>query len=255
MSKETPLYLTKQLISYMGNKRKIVPYLEDIIVDIKQKLNVDKLICFDGFSGSGVVSRLLKEHSSILVANDIEPYAETLNRCYLANRSDICEAQIKHYIDLANNPDIRKKYKSYKGIIRQNYCPKKSSKIEPKERVFYTIRNGEIIDAIRNFIKIEISPEYRVYILAQLIVKSSVHSNTCGLFNGFYKKDGVGHYGGKNSNDLNRICKNTCLQKDMKTKSNISPLDIIKYNDSLKEKLFITDTFKNNEIMIFLIVK
>ena len=45
MSKETPLYLTKQLISYMGNKRKIVPYLEDIIVDIKQKLdeNYDKL--------------------------------------------------------------------------------------------------------------------------------------------------------------------------------------------------------------------
>ena len=118
---------------------------------------------------------------------------------------------IKHYIDLANNPDIRKKDKSYKGIIRQNYCPKKSSKIEPKERVFYTIRNGEIIDAIRNFIKIEISPEYRVYILAQLIVKSSVHSNTCGLFNGFYKKDGVGHYGGKNSNDLNRICKDIVL--------------------------------------------
>ena len=36
----------------------------------------------------------------------------------------------------------------------------------------------------------------------------------------------------------------------MKIKSNVSPLDIIKNND-FKEKLFVTDTFKNNESSIY----
>lgn len=53
--------------------------------------------------------------------------------------------------------------------------------------------------------------------------------------------------------DINRICKNTCFQKDMEIKSNMSPLDIIKMNDELKEKLIITETFKNNDIIHILI--
>jgi len=53
--------------------------------------------------------------------------------------------------------------------------------------------------------------------------------------------------------DINRICKNICLQKDMKIKSNISPVDIIKKNNELKDKLFITEIFKNNKIIHILI--
>ena len=37
--------------------------------------------------------------------------------------------------------------------------------------------------------------------------------------------------------DINSICKNICLQKDMKIKSNISPVDIIKKNNELKTVL------------------
>ena len=53
--------------------------------------------------------------------------------------------------------------------------------------------------------------------------------------------------------DINRICKNTCLQKDKKLKSNISPLTIIKKNEDLKNKLYITKIFENNEIIHILI--
>ena len=53
--------------------------------------------------------------------------------------------------------------------------------------------------------------------------------------------------------DINRMCKNICLQKDMKVKSNISPLEIIKKNNELKDKLFITENFKNNTIIYILI--
>ena len=60
-------FLNSQIITYIGNKRKILSYLKDIIIEIKQKLNKDKLIMCDGFSGSGIVSRLLKEHASLAV--------------------------------------------------------------------------------------------------------------------------------------------------------------------------------------------
>ena len=36
-----------------------------------------------------VVSRYLKRHSYRIVANDLEPYAEVINRCYLANREEL----------------------------------------------------------------------------------------------------------------------------------------------------------------------
>jgi DNA-directed RNA polymerase II subunit RPB1 len=53
--------------------------------------------------------------------------------------------------------------------------------------------------------------------------------------------------------DINRICKNICLQKDEDIISNISPLYILEKNDELKEKLFITELFKNNKIIKILI--
>ena len=53
--------------------------------------------------------------------------------------------------------------------------------------------------------------------------------------------------------DINRICKNTCLQKDKDILSNMSPLKIIKRNNELKEQIFVTNTCKNNVIIHILI--
>ena len=52
--------------------------------------------------------------------------------------------------------------------------------------------------------------------------------------------------------DINRLCKNKCLQKD-KILSNVSPLYILKQNEELKEKLNLTESFKNNKIIQILI--
>jgi len=53
--------------------------------------------------------------------------------------------------------------------------------------------------------------------------------------------------------DINRICKNKCSNKDDVDVSNVSPLYILEKNKELKEKLFITDIFKNNKIIQILI--
>ena len=52
--------------------------------------------------------------------------------------------------------------------------------------------------------------------------------------------------------DINRICKNKCLQKEP-CKSNVSPLYILEENNKLKDKLFVSVTFKNNKIIGILI--
>ena len=92
-------YLSSQLITYLGNKRKLVQYIEEEIVTIQQLLGRN-LISFDGFSGSGVVARMLKYHSDILCVNDMEPYSHIINQCYLSNPS---EKKVKEIEGLSMN--------------------------------------------------------------------------------------------------------------------------------------------------------
>ena len=81
------VYLRKQIITYMGNKRKFISIIGQIIDDIKTELNADNLVLADGFSGSGIISRLLKVKGDSLYVNDIAGYSETLNKCYLSSPS------------------------------------------------------------------------------------------------------------------------------------------------------------------------
>ena len=65
-------YLEQDLITYLGNKRKLVGYIEDTILELAKTLKKDKLAILEPFSGSGSVSRMLKLHSIHLVVNDLE---------------------------------------------------------------------------------------------------------------------------------------------------------------------------------------
>ena len=88
------LYLKKQIITYMGNKRKLLGQISEIIEMVKSELG-GEIISGDAFSGSGIVSRLLKTKSKKLFVNDIAGYSETLNKCYLDTPSPIKIEQIK----------------------------------------------------------------------------------------------------------------------------------------------------------------
>ena len=47
------------MLTCIGNKRKLVRQIRNIIIELKQSLQKDKLSFVDGFLGSGVVSRAL----------------------------------------------------------------------------------------------------------------------------------------------------------------------------------------------------
>lgn len=196
-------YLSKQIITYMGNKRKILPHIENILLDIKQQLHKDELVCGDGFSGSGVVSRLMKLHSKTLYVNDIAGYSKTLNLCFLSNVSCQEQENIQEAIHIANDYVNHISDKDNPKYIQKYWCPK-TKQVKKEERVYFTRENGERIDNYRYFIE-NFDCKYRYFLLASLLVECSIHNNTGGHFAAFYKKDGVGHFGGKNANDLQRI--------------------------------------------------
>jgi adenine-specific DNA-methyltransferase len=98
------------------------------------------------------------------------------------------------------------------GIIRELYAPKDESNIQADDRVFYTVRNAQYIDTMRQLITI-IPEEEQKYFLAPLLSEASIHSNTSGVFKGFYKnkKTGLGQFGGMNQDALFRITGNINL--------------------------------------------
>ncbi len=194
-------YYSTQLITYLGNKRSLLPFLNSGFRAVQDKLGKEKLICLDGFAGSGVVSRLLKTISSELHTNDLEDYSFTCNSAFLKNKSDVSKKKLIKYIDFLNE---NKRYSDEIGFIRGNYAPKDDNNVQLGERVFYTNDNARIIDNVRELLN-DFPEPYRTLCLAALLVKASIHNNTSGVFKGFHKKDGIGHFGGKGENALTRI--------------------------------------------------
>ncbi len=199
---ENPKYLTEQIITYIGNKRSLLGFIAKGINTVKKRLNKNKLTCFDVFAGSGVVSRALKSHSSILYSNDLEDYVNVINSCYLANRSEVNFSGLTYYYKLLRT-QIRKSMAP--GFITEMYSPKDEANIQPGERVFYTRRNAMYIDTARRLIE-DVPHHMKNFFIAPLLYEASVHNNTSGVFKGFYKnKEGIGQFGGTGRNALVRI--------------------------------------------------
>ncbi|MDR0706361.1 MAG: DNA adenine methylase, partial [Treponema sp.] len=127
-------YLTKQIITYIGNKRSLMKFIERGVYLVQKKLGKSKLAVFDVFSGSGVVARRFKQYASFLLVNDMEKYAALINSCYLTNASDINMNSLKKwYHDIMSaitNSPLKE------GIITKLYAPGNDNNIRRNDRVF-----------------------------------------------------------------------------------------------------------------------
>ena len=202
-------FFGSHLITYIGNKRRLLPFLYKGFSKIRDQIGKNKLVVFDGFVGSGATARLLKAFASEIHVNDLEDYSETVNRAYLANKSEIKIEELEKHIDWLNKNKLKIKSNEL-GFIEKNYAPKNDKNVQDGERVFYTNINARIIDNVRKLID-EIPEPYRHFCLAALLVKASVHNNTSGVFKGFHKRNGIGHFGGQGENALTRIMQEISL--------------------------------------------
>lgn len=199
---EDESYLTQQIITYIGNKRSLLPFIGKGLEIAKKRLGKNKLVSLDLFSGSGIVSRYLKQHSSIVFANDLETYSKFSNICYLTNKKDVDFKELNYQKEIISQ---KIKANPRPGFITELYSPIDEKNITERDRCFYTRRNAIFLDTARQFID-ELPKELFVYFLAPLLARASVHANTSGVFKGFYKNaDGIGQYGGSGENALTRI--------------------------------------------------
>ena len=176
-------FIHQPMITYIGNKRKLIGEIEKVVKRLQPET------CVDAFSGSGVVARMLLSHSKKLYVNDLELYCEILSKCFLVTPSWADTDDITRYIEEMNAcPDKV-------GLFTEMYAS--------QERQFYTPENGRRIDGMLDYIEKCVPEHLRPYCLGPLLVKASIHTNTSGVFKGFHK----GGWGGREGHAIDRITK------------------------------------------------
>jgi len=198
-------FIFQPMISYLGNKRKLIGHIEKYLVKCKPKT------ALDGFCGSGVVARMMKGHVKRLYVNDLEPYSIAIQRGYLANITTGDREKLEEFIESLNvrvDELVKSRKKPGISVISRYYSPKDSNSILEGERCFYSTENGLRIDHYIGLLASLLSTAPSIFLdaaIANLLVKCSIHTNTSGVFKAFYKADGIGHWGGYKEHDLQRI--------------------------------------------------
>lgn len=197
------MYLKNQIITYIGNKRSLLDFIGYAYDTAVKRLGKKDLSCFDGFSGSGIVSRFFKEKgASKVIANDLELYAKIISECYLSNKSEVDLLQIENLTKFLESTKLSgdSSFSYPTGIIELFYAPEDDNNIRQFERVFYTNSNAKILDNTR-------ARTENIYVLAPLLAEASIKTNTSGVFKGFHKDSHtkIGKFGGTKEAALSRI--------------------------------------------------
>lgn len=164
-------------MNYIGSKNKLSNFLFETITSVTGDLT-NQIFC-DLFAGTGIVGRTFKPHVGKVIANDVEFYSYVLNRNYIQN-TETLEAEI--FIEKLNN------LKGKKGFIFQNYAEGGS-----EGRLYFTAKNGQKIDAIRQQIEIwktseEIRENTYYFLLASLLESADKVANTASVYGAYLKK-------------------------------------------------------------------
>jgi adenine-specific DNA-methyltransferase len=189
----TEEYIHQPMLTYLGNKRKLLDFIEEQVLSVKKKLKKDKLVMMDGFSGSGVVSRMLSTHASELHSNDLEYYAYIVANCYVTQPTKAQQEKIAAHIETMN--ELAEKGPYLEGIMTKYYAPKNTESPKAGEVCFFTRENAKIIDTLRNYIEKKVEDDLTDWLLGPLVVQASVHANTMGHTMAFFKdKNNVGTF-------------------------------------------------------------
>jgi adenine-specific DNA-methyltransferase len=202
----TQPYLRSQIIPYIGNKRRLLGFLDRVFEEIEGRRPVR--VFADPFAGSGAVSRLARVRGWRVLANDWEPFCLEINRCHLGLDAAVLPrlfgGGLERTLEALNAlppPPAAQRY------VARHYAPRETVSADyRRERLFYTTENALRIDAVRACID-EMAPAgdparaaERSVLLAGLLHGAAVHANTSGVFKAFHKG-----FGGHGREALSRI--------------------------------------------------
>ncbi|MEK6796474.1 MAG: DNA adenine methylase [Spirochaetota bacterium] len=201
-------FLKEALIAYIGNKRRLIPFIRSVIAPLLPSLPA-KPTFLDPFSGSGSVSRLARAMGFTVHANDWEYYSYVMNRPHMTlsagdesllfDHIGGLSAVLHHFNTLPAVPPDDEYLAAY-------YAPESDEHPDiVNERMFYTRRNAKRLDAMRTELERmralgTIGEDAFYYLLAAIVYEAATHANTSGVFKGFHAG-----FGGKGKDALVRI--------------------------------------------------
>jgi adenine-specific DNA-methyltransferase len=208
-------YLSQQLPAYIGNKRSLLGFLREVFLQLSQGFDQNKaqLRFFDGFAGTGAVSRLAKFMGFSVYSNDWEHYSWIMNSAFLKANQDfksigfLNRGGFKKVLDLLNDPSIFPVEDI--SYLETYYAPINTLHTDyRKERLFYSRENAGFLDRTRQLIEEwypgwELEPQQlleKQLLLSLVIYQAATHANTSGVFKAYHKG-----FGGHSGDALKRI--------------------------------------------------
>jgi adenine-specific DNA-methyltransferase len=156
------------LIKYIGSKRRLVPILGEMFVRAEGRSAVD------AFSGTTRVAQEMKRRGYTVTAVDSATYSHMLGRCYIeTDASSVDLRELRDAIQFLNT------LKGSPGYFTQTFC------IEAR---FFQPKNGERVDAIRDYIETELSDSWMYPILLVSLMEAADRvDSTTGVQMAFLK--------------------------------------------------------------------
>lgn len=183
-------FVFQRMYTYLGNKRKLLDGIEDVVKSVKTKLGKDRISVLDGFTGSTVVARMLTRHASEIHANDMELHAYTAASCFIKQPTPEQKARIEAHIAAMNSIT-----EFVPGIVTDMYAPQDTQDIKAGERCFFTHENALRIDTWRKYVEDRVEPDIKNWCLCPILTQMSTHANTLGHLKAFIKnKQGIGSF-------------------------------------------------------------
>lgn len=171
-------YLTSQLFAYIGNKRALLPFLEEQFDRILYEIDSSEagkpgragrgagIEFYDPFAGTGAASRLARLMGMNVHSNDWEYYSSLFNGVYIRETAESADALFAEEGGLATVLDDinRRGADAAAGglppgtpaYISAFYAPPDTEHADyRKHRLFYTAENARFIDTVRHIIDLE----------------------------------------------------------------------------------------------------
>jgi adenine-specific DNA-methyltransferase len=157
------------VIKYLGSKRLLLPHL---LAAIGAFDGVSRVL--DPFSGTARVGRALRGAGYEVIASDINRYASTLARCYVAADPERVESRARAL--LAELQALPPK----PGYVTRTFC---------EEARYFHPKNGARIDAIRASItERALDPELEAVVLVSLLEAADRVDSTTGVQMAYLKQ-------------------------------------------------------------------
>ncbi len=196
--------LRSALITYLGNKRRLLSFISRGITAVARELGTVHRFA-EPFAGSGVVGRMARLGGLSVHSNDIEDYTRPLGRTFLELDPAEVETHFARYggyrqtLEALN--ELSEPGSADHHYFSRHYAPADTATADPdSERLFFTRENALRLDAMLEQIHSRFVQPARDVLLAGVLIQMSIHNNTSGVMKGYHRG-----WGGRGGDALSRI--------------------------------------------------